>query len=770
MRQLYHAFKAVINAGRGNLIKITSLSLGLLVGTVLLALVAREAGYDNFYRAAGDLYLIHNRYTIGGKAAGESHIVMAPMAPALAGALPEVACATTVFANKPGEPFLAGERRFELKPLLADSLFFRTLGLKVLSGDPRLLGIADNLFISDEAARRVFGDEDPVGKTLLHAGDHPYTVQGIFRHVPDNNSLRGDVVISLANAGTRFGLGTGWDGGDSYWGIVRLVKGASPARVNEEINKVWRAHFDLDALAAAGFVIHSYIAPFKDLRGNDARVTGMMLLLSVLAVIILLVAALNYVLVSLSALSRRAAGIAIHKCAGASSRDIFAMFMYETAILVVVSLAVAVVLLLLARSLVEALAGVPLAALFTPGSLWVPAGVLLFLFGVGGALPARVFSAIPVTRVFRAFTGHRRRWKQALLFAQFLGITFIALLLIITARQYGVLIHQDLGYRPGNVVHVKLRDTGVDPLLARQEMERLPFVEIAATSASLPFGYSGTPLADDAGNLLFSARHERADARYLPAMGMTFVAGGNFTGPGQVVVTEALVKRAGWTGNPLGRVVTGGPGHAYGKVVGVIADYISSAGMAREPVLIQGREILDGYLTLRLPAITPDNLAAIRERLDALHPAAALEPVILQEVIRRQHAPTRRFRDIAAVACACIFLVTLVGLLGYVHDEVRRREREIAIRKINGATRAAVLRLVTGHVVAIALPAILLALPAAYLAGERLLGLFAWQAPLHAALFVAGGGAVLAVVVASVASGSWRAAGENPARTIKRGA
>jgi putative ABC transport system permease protein len=773
MKQLYYAFKAIANAGGNNLVKIISLSLGLLIGLLLFSRVAYEANFDNFYKDVNQLYLLHNQYTIGEKDAGSSHIVMAPMAPALNDEFPEVTYASTVYANKDEEPFFFGDKRYELKPLIADSLFFKTLGVNVLKGDDRMLGVLDNIFISNRTARLIFGDEDPTGKTLLYMQNYAYTVQGVFEHIPDNNSLRGDVIISFANAAKQFGLYSSWDGGDSFWGVVRLAPGTNPENINREINKVWRKYFDYDRAVQAGFEIHSFLSPFQGIHSENSSIKSISTILSTLALIILLIATLNYVLISISSLVKRAKEVSIHKCNGASSQSIFGMFMYETAILVFISLALDILLLFVFRSQIETVMGVSLPAIFSLSNLWVSGLVVLFLFLTGGLLPARIFSSIPVTQIFRTFTNSRRLWKQILLFFQFLGITFVTLLLIIAFRQYSLLINKDLGYQSENLVYLRMNgvkgatgeETGRNIQLLQQELERFPFVETSATSMSIPMGYSGNSVADDDGKVLFSSRYEIADYNYIPLMQMEFVSGGNFTGSGQVIVTENFVKKMGWKDNPIGKEVK----NNYGRIVGVLKDYVSSPlyeGSGYEPVLIQGWPFFSNILTLRLTEITPENLKALNDKLVELYPNDEMGLTILKDLIDNQYAPVRNFRNITLVACICIFLITLMGLIGYVSDEIQRRRKEIAIRKINGATVSNILALVAGSISYIALPAILIAATGAYFTGEQLLQMFTEKTALNASVFLGGSAVVLIIITAVAVIKSWQAANENPAKTV----
>ncbi|MDR0507125.1 MAG: multidrug ABC transporter substrate-binding protein [Dysgonamonadaceae bacterium] len=772
MKQLYYACITVKNSGGNNLIKIVSLSLGLLIGLLLFSRVAYEASFNNFYKDAENLYLMKNRYVIGGKETMESHIVMAPMAPALNDEFPEVEYATTVFANKGEEPFFYEERKFDLKPLIADSLFFKTTGVDVLSGDDRLLGVMDNIFISDKTAGLIFGNENPIGKTLMYMHNHPYIIQGVYKDIPKNNSLRGDVIISFANASRQFGLYCGWDGGDSFWGVVRVVKGADIENINRKIPDVLRKHFDYDRTIERGFVFTSYLSPFKQIRSDDSSVGSIMIILSVLGLIMLLIATLNYVLISISSLTKRAKGIGIHKCSGASTQSIFSMFLIETAILIVISLAVAILLLLCFQSQMDMLMGVPMKNIFSISNLWVSGLVVLFLFLTGGILPARLFAVIPVTQIFHKFTGSRKIWKQTLLFFQFIGITFIALLLIISFKQYKALINKDLGYEPENVVYLlmngirgeNLEKTCQNILMLQQELERFPFVEASATSMSIPIGYSGNTISDDEGNVLFSSRYEVADDNYISTMKMEFVKGGNFTGDNQVVVTEAFVKNMGWKDNPVGKDI-----REYGKITGVLKDYASQplfGGEGYKPVLIQRSRFHPNFLTLRLSEITAENLKALNSKLSELHPNDEMGLTILKDLLDSQYASVRNFRNIILAACICIFLITLMGLVGYVNDEIQRRRKEIAIRKINGAKIADILCLIATGIAAIALPAILIATAGAFFVSEQLLRMFTIKTSLNAIIFVGGSIAILLVIITTVTFKSFRVACENPAKMI----
>lgn len=134
---------------------------------------------------------------------------------------------------------------------------------------------------------------------------------------------------------------------------------------------------------------------------------------------------MNYVLISISSLARRAKAIGVHKCNGASERNIFSMFLWETGIIIMISLILVGVLVLNFREDIEYLASASIGALFTWETLWVPICVIVILFIVAGIIPGHLFSSIPVTHVFRNYTERKGGWKRTLLFLQFTGVTSV---------------------------------------------------------------------------------------------------------------------------------------------------------------------------------------------------------------------------------------------------------------------------------------------------------------------------------------------------------
>lgn len=167
MRHLYYTLQTLLRGRSPNVIKILSLAFGLLMSVFLFARIAFELGFDNFYHEADKLYIVKTGWMENGVlSGGMSDYTIHAIPGTIAEEFPdEVQSATTCFTVG-GQDFRLGNRKFEIPTVMADTLYFSTLGLPVLEGDPQELANPDVIFLSESVARRIFGSESPIGKTL----------------------------------------------------------------------------------------------------------------------------------------------------------------------------------------------------------------------------------------------------------------------------------------------------------------------------------------------------------------------------------------------------------------------------------------------------------------------------------------------------------------------------------------------------------------------------------------------------------------------------
>lgn len=775
MKQLYYSFRTLLRKNSNSWIKIISLSAGLVVGLVLFARVAFEQSFDTFYPDADKLYRIMCKYSIGGEEREPMPIVHAPMPEAMNNEFTEIASATVV--HRPNKRiFFYGEKKFEPETIYADSLFFKTMGFELLQGDDKLLGVKDNLFLSETMAKTIFGEEDPIGKVLRFAKTDNYTIQGIFKDIPENCHLQFDAIGSFINMRTQMGKPADWTSNDDYYGYVRLLAGVDHKEIDTKMLNMIGKYKDVDADVAKGRVYDYFLVPVKEAHSGDKTVKRMMLILSLLAIAILFVAAMNYALISISSLATRAKLIGVHKCNGATSGNIFQMFIYETAILILVSCLFCILCLFAFRGLIEDMTNASLSSLFSYSTLWVPLVVISILFLLAGILPARIFASTPVTQIFRVKAANKVYWKRVLLFSQFAGITFVFVLLAIILMQYHMVLNKDLGYKAENIVYAQMRGVGgggweefhQNVSTLKQEFERLSFVESSSTNYFLPTsGYGAMPVVDENNAIIFNTQYTVFDLDYANTMGMQFIAGNNFTNENQVIVNETFVKLMGWKDSPIGKEVRN-EHESYGQIVGVVKDYaINSLYNEQKPILAQSWLVSPGYLTLRLSAVTTERVEELNSKILALYPNVDMEFVALKDVLTHQYDTTKRFKDSVTSAFVVIFIITIIGLFGYISDEIFRRRKEIAIRKINGATAERILQLLYKDISYVAVPAIVIGIMTAFVIGRNWLKEFAVKISLNPEIFLLCGVAVMTIVIMSITIRTWNTANENPVNSLK---
>jgi len=747
-------------------IKTISLTLGLFVGILLFAKIAFELNYNTDYNEPENLCTIMAHYTLQGVKENPDPIVMGPVPKTIADAFPEeIEYATTIRYDGLGT-YYVGENQFSYESLYGDTLFFQTMGIPVLQGNVMELANPDVIFISDEFAKKAFGDEDPIGKKVMQGKTHECTVKGVFKQISENNSMRPDVVISFANIFKYMDLYFGWGGGDSFMGAVRLRPGVDVEKMNARMDAVIEPYMEFNP-EKNGWGVQYTLEKANDAYLKDPDLRMRLMIMTVLGLSLLLIAALNYVLISISSLTTRAKGIGVHKCNGASTGDIFGLFMYETGIIIGLSLVLVAIMTITFKGLIEDVLEASLSGLFVWKVMWVPALVVFFLFIVSGVLPGRMFSKIPVSQVFRHYTESKQGWKRPLLFVQFTGVSFIFGLLCVVIMQYRQVTTYNLGYETEGLAstHQYFENREV----ARATIANFPMVEdIAFSWSDVGYGLSGDFVGEYGGKMLFSARFNFCDYNYVPILGIKIKEGKNIDGPDQVLINEEYARLMRWTDSPIGKK----PQSANARettIVGVMEDFVdNSLFVGTQPVIFIGRAEAQGCITVRLKAPYKESLKGLNAAVKEAFPTQNIEFRYMPDRLLKTYDSTRRFRDMVLLTFASILLITLMGLFGYINDEVRRRSKEIAIRKVNGAEAYDILALLSKGIAWIAIPAVIIGTSCSYFIGkEWLLQFERFQMGLSIPLFLLIAIAILLMIFGTVIFKSWHIANDDPVNSIK---
>lgn len=766
MQQLYYTLITLIRGKGANLIKIISLSLGLFIGLLLIARITFDATFDTHYKDADKIMRIKAQYTKNGeKSRYPSNYIVEPLPRAILENFPDAVESATLVRGWVGSVFYHDSHRFEIENAsYVDSLYFHTMGIDVLSGNPRELGNIDVVFLSESLAKKLYDKENPVGRVIYLNKNYPLTVRGVYKDIPQNSTVLNDFVVSFPTIHKVDGYQRGgWGQDDSFAGFVRL-KTSDPSAVNTRMDDMVLKY--LPDNGKNGNLVQYFLQPVLGEYIGQEDIKTLIMVMSLLAAVVLIIASMNYVLISISSLNRKSKAIGIHKCSGATNGKILGMFLSETGVLIITSLIIVALLFLNFRAWIEDLTYATLGSLFNIQTLWVPALVILLIFIIVGFLPGHIMARMPVAHVFRRYTETKTGWKKPLLFVQFTGISFIAGLLIVVLMQYHHIISSSLGYNPANVAIADVRNVP-DAEFLKDELKRMPMVEAASLSYhDLMNGWGALPVSDSSGKFLFTTRWNAFDADYIPLMEIELAEGRNIDGPGQILINQKFVESMKMQESPVGKPLQ--VADRQGIVVGVMKDFpVRDRYADVNPVMVQsGISLRGGTLSVRVRELTPAVLSALNKKLEEMYPQEDAGFISMDWRIREQYEDVRRLRDAITLAGVIIVLITLIGLIGYTNDETRRRSKEIAIRKVNGAETANILSLFTRNILWIAIPAVLLGTFAAYYLGDYWIEQFHEKASIDISIFGLLAIVVLALIVSTIIVKVWQVANENPVKSI----
>lgn len=624
----------------------------------------------------------------------------------------------------------------------------------------------DVIFLSDDLAQKIYGGENPIGKVISYNKELQLTVKGTYVDLPENATMRPEAVISMPTAWSRDWGNYSWRGGDSYYEYIRFRPGADKEVVNARLDAMIQKYRPEEDKKAYGYT--AFVKPIRDVYRDEDQVKRMDSIMSILALAILFIASLNYVLISISSLTYRAKAVGVHKCSGASGGTVFSMFLLETGIIIALALVLMGLILLNFQEFIEDTTAAKLSVLFAPDRIWVPLVVVLVLFIVGGILPGRLFARIPVSQVFRRYTEGKKGWKRPLLFVQFAGVAFICGLMYVVMAQYNYVKDKDMGYNPqrvaiGNVYFGGEEASGP----ALQFFRGLPYVEEVSSAVSTPvWSYSGSMIEGEGGQSLFSTRFSYALEDYFKMMGMTMKEGRPARASDEIVVNEAFAERMRWGDKALNH-----PLRAEGrnlKVVGVLKNFhIGSFYQPQDVIMFGYTRTFGNTVHVRLKEPFAENLRRLNKDVSEAYPDKTVDFYSMEDQILNKYNPVRVFSNATILAALTMFFVMLMGLIGYTTDEVRRRSKEIAIRKVNGAESLGILELLSIDVLYVAAPAVIIGIISAAYINGMWMDQFAEQVPLSWPVYILIALVILLLILACVIWKSWRIANENPVNSIK---
>lgn len=793
MKNLLMAIRALFKKGRHNIMKIFSLGIGLAMGLVLIAKVYFEYSYNDFYPDSERIYRVQSKYTRG-DTQKDWECTAGGIAPTLKIEIPEIEQATRftgwgewVFTLTDAKTKFAGET------IIADSCLFDVLSRPMVIGNAKeILSRPMYVLVSERIAMLIGGNV--VGKTFSidEVPGRVLTIGGVFKDMPENSTEKFEVIISMASASQFM-----WEksptnmlGNDRYDSFVKLYPGTDPGSLENGIRDMVEKYFPVKELKKDGLEISFGLYPVKSLNSSLPSVKRMMWLLSLLAFALIFTAVMNYILIVVSTIVNRSKEMALYKYYGASGEDIYKMVFTEAFVHILISLLLALGLILLFRGTVEELLGISLPALFVSKGSLLLLSVCIGILLITGFASGYLYNHIPLAYSIRNYRENKRMWKLGLLFIQIVAATFLIALLPVIQRQYDYMVSDNPGYAYKDLAYCNV--AGMDSTYRQQlsdELLRLPGVKGVSFFTQLPFvpvnqlSGNNVTLPGEGKELFNIADLYEVSDKYLELMEIPVIAGHSFTEHGgisnEVMVDRNFVEKmkvvAGWTDNIVGKSICVSE-HSQRNdaansftICGVYENIRLGSISDQDPrpsVLFYSSNPADNLL-IKFQDITAEAFDLVQEKVNELYPDRQMEIKTFRAELTNRYRVSRQFRDSVMIGGLITLLITVIGLIGYTTDEMNRRRKEIAIRRVSGSTVQEIIRIFIRDIFRIALPAALLGGGAAYYVARRWQEEFTEKIPLSFYYFAGGILFVCIVIQLCVLYRTFEVANDNPVNSLK---
>jgi putative ABC transport system permease protein len=784
-----------------SLLNILGLALGIAVSIILLLILQNDLNYDKHHEKHARIYRLGGHLQAtgidfrGARSARELGRILKEE-------FPEIE--NVVRANNWDHTLVKYENKgqekafYEEDVVRTDSTYFQVFTHKFLAGEPGTALVDQNtVVITESVAKKYFGNEEALGKTLI-IGNEQWKVTGVIEDVPENTHLKFNILLSSL-IDREWVIENGQVKSEAFWNpdvyTYLLVKDNYNSQdFYDKFPAIYDKYFKsfgdqvggkytpiLESLADIHF--HSTVEGDEP-HGNIIYLyafTG-------IGIFIILLACINYMNLSTAKSVSRATEIAMKKTLGSGKRSLILSFLSESIFLSFISLVLAIILVLviLKTTSFNQLIGKNLNPDFISnhvlllGSLGIALGIGL----ISGLYPAFYLPNVPTIKALKGAFKNRKSshvLRKVLITAQFAISIFVVVCTLLMQNQIDFVRNKDLGFNKDNVVLLPIQDTLVIRQITgvKNEFLQNPNIIAATTSHHVPgintggdavmWAETSSGMKQQAFNLMFVGED------YLKTMGMTLLKGRDFQpGPktdteGIFMANEAAAKLLGWGDDPIGKKVKWFHAKEDGQVIALVKDFnFNSLHNKVEPLLILKAQEEGGFLHLRVKGENlPETMAFIEKKWKQFDPNHPYEASFLDKRFNEQYREDEiQYKLLTGLAYICIF-ISLLGLLGLSAFTATQRTKEIGIRKVHGASVTTIIYLLFKDVMFLVVIASVVVVPVAYYVISDWMGNFAYQTTINYFVFLVVGLLALVFAFCTVAFHSIRTARTSPIQSLK---
>lgn len=785
-------------------LNVGGLAIGLTSFLFITLYVIHELSYDKFHKNYENIYSIK---VVGRLAGGvlDQAVTAAPMAQAMINDYPEVLASTRV--TRMGAWLIRfGENKFnEDGVLFADSTFFNVLDFKLLKGDLKTALVRPrSMVLTEEYAKKYFGNLDPMGqKIIVEADTILYIVTGIVQNVPDNSHIKFDMLASMSTYPGQAN-NPGWVNHNFYTYIVvrdgtdktvlqEKFQGMVTKYVGPQIQQI--LGYSIEDFMKAGNEFRYVVEPLKDLHLRNASQYNLepngslttVYIFAVIAILILIVAIINYINLATARSAGRAKEVGVKKVAGAYKSGLISQFLGESIIIVTIATIFSVILVYALTPLFNQLIGKTLSiGIFDNITGIVSLFALIVIIGVSaGFYPAFVLASYNPVEVLKGTLNPgsmSKKLRGLLVVFQFTVSIVIIIGSIIIYNQLNYMTKKDLGFKKENLIIIRRPDAFFRQTESfRDQLLQIPGVEKVGFSRQVPgtnFNNNAFFNDEDPEKKTYLLEQAQVSFDFPQALGVQLAEGRFFsreysTDSNAVLINETAVNSLGLK-DPVGKYILQprGPQQFQKlKIIGVMKDFnITSMHKAIEPVcfLIMGGGGGDQYATVRLTGENVQTtIRAIEGKWQNFTTQQPFQYDFFTDSWNHLYSAEMKTGKIFILFSILAIFIACVGLIGLVAYITNKRTKEIGIRKTYGASIQIVLRLLSKEVVTLILISSLIAYPISYFGSKYWLEGFASRVNVSPLIYIFATIIVLGIGWLSISYQTIRAASYNPAHALR---
>lgn len=773
-------------------INLVGLTIGFTCCILMGLYIQNELSYDRFQQKGNRIARVIMSYSFGEKM-NKGNYTSTKVAPVFKRNFPEVESAVRMYQS--GRIVKFEEKVFnEKKFMYADSTFFDLFSFRLRQGNTSTaLAGPNKVLLTETTARRYFGNNNPVGKTLLiSASQTPYLITGIIQDCPESSQIKFDFLASFSSTG-EIQETTYWNANyttylllkdeNSFISLQNKIPGFMKKEMADQPNTY--VSFELEPFTK----IHLY-SPYPGFEPNNS-ITYIYIICAV-ALLILFIACFTYINLGTASSIERAKEVGVRKVLGADKWQVFWQHIGESILLCLISLVISLILVAMALPWFNGLADkhISYSALFTPVNLSFLLSVWIIVSFAGGSYPAVVLSGFQPIKVLKGLFRNSSSGllvRKSLIVFQFMISVFLIVATLVIQQQMKYIRSKNLGYDREHVLLLPLDQKMLEnyPTLKTELKKKTGILAVSRAVSNPTLIEGGYHMRSDAmpPDGMVSVTATPVDEEYVRTTGLQLVAGNDLTqqdmenadelkhpeNPAyQFILNESAARELGWSAQAaIGKKMFLGDDRP-GYVKAVIKDFHFRSLHDKIDPLVLFPSSRSSQMLVKLDGNNlPLAITGMGELWKKMVPHRPFEYRFMDDAFNELYESENRLAKVLSVFAGIAILLACLGLLGLSSFAAQQRIKEIGIRKVLGASLFQIVTILSKEFILLALLAFLLAFPIGWWAVNRWLQDFSYRITVHWSVFAITGISTITLALLTVAFRAVKAARSNPVNSLR---